>query len=59
MAGTENIMPAEALLTALAIVWLMLFSMIEVRRIRPRRIPNPRMAASSEPSIENPRISAA
>jgi hypothetical protein len=45
-----NIMPAEAALTALAIVWLMLFSMMLVRPSRPRRTPKPRMAASSEPS---------
>ena len=56
IAGTENIMPADAPLTALAIVWLMLFSMMLVRRIRPRRIPKPSTAASSDPSIEKPRI---
>ena len=58
-AGTENIIPAEAPLTAEAIVWLMLFSTMLLRRRMPRRIPQPRIAASSEPSIEKPRISAA
>ena len=55
-AGTENIIPALAPFTAEAIVWLMLFSMMLFRRITPRRIPNPRIAASSEPSIENPSL---
>ncbi len=58
-AGTVNIIPAEAPFTALATVWLMLFSMMLLRRIMPRRIPKPRMAASSEPSIEKPRMSEA
>ena len=55
-AGTENIIPDEAALTAEASVWLMLFSTMLVRRITPRRMPQPRIAASSEPSIEKPRI---
>ena len=59
MAGTENIMPDEAPFTPEAIVCTMLFSMMLLRRKMPRRMPKPRMAASSEPSIENPRISAA
>ena len=59
MAGTENIMPLDAPLTALATVCAMLFSMMLLRRRIPRRIPKPRMAASSEPSIEKPRIKAA
>ena len=58
-AGTVNIMPADAPFTALAIVWLMLFSTMLVRPIRPRRMPNPRMAASSDPSMEKPSMSAA
>ena len=54
-AGIENIIPDEAPLTPEASVWLMLFSMIERRRMMPRRMPKPRIAASSEPSIEKPR----
>ena len=54
IAGIENIMPAEAPLTDEASVWLMLFSMMLLRRITPRRTPKPRIAASSEPSIEKP-----
>ena len=56
MAGRENIMPADAPLTAEAMVWLMLFSMIEWRPISPRRMPKPRIAASSEPSMEKPSL---
>ena len=52
----ENIIPAEAPLTALARVWLMLFSMMLWWRIRPRRTPKPRIAASSDPSIEKPSL---
>jgi len=59
MAGTENIMPLDAPLTALATVCAMLFSMMLLRRRIPRRMPKPRIAASSEPSIEKPRIKAA
>ncbi len=59
MAGTENIRPLEAPFTPLATVCTMLFSMMELRRSMPRRMAKPRMAASSEPSMENPRISAA
>ena len=55
-AGTENIIPAEAPFTELAMVWLMLFSIMLVRRMTPRSTPKPRMAASSEPSMEKPRI---
>ena len=58
-AGTENIIPDDAALTAEAMLWLMLFSTMEVRRMIPRRMPQPRMAASSDPSMEKPRISAA
>ena len=58
-AGIENIMPADAPFTLLAIVWLMLFSTMLERFMTPRRMPNPRMAASSDPSMENPRIKAA
>ena len=58
-AGTENIIPDEAAFTAEARLWLMLFSTMLVRRMMPRRIPQPRIAASSEPSMENPRIRAA
>jgi hypothetical protein len=47
-------MPEEAPFTPLAMVWTMLFSMMLLRRSRPRRMPKPRIAASSEPSIENP-----
>ena len=54
-AGTVNIMPAEAPLTELAMVWLMLFSTMLLRLMMPRRIPNPRIAATSEPSMEKPR----
>jgi hypothetical protein len=55
-AGTENIIPAEAPFTALARVCWMLFSMMLFRPMRPRRIPKPRIAASSEPSIEKPSL---
>jgi hypothetical protein len=55
-AGTENIIPTEVPLTALAIVWLMLFSMMLLRPNKPREMPNPRMAASSEPSMEKSRV---
>ena len=55
-AGTVNIIPADAPLTELAMVWLMLFSTILLRPIMPRRIPNPKIAASSEPSMEKPSI---
>ena len=58
-AGTENMIPDDAPLTADAIVWLMLFSTMLLRRITPRSTPQPRMAANSEPSIANPRMSAA
>ena len=58
-AGTVNIMPAEAPFTDEASVWLMLFSTMLVRRSAPRSTPQPRIAASSEPSIEKPRISEA
>ena len=58
-AGTVNIMPADAPLTEEASVWLMLFSTMLVRRKAPRSTPQPRIAASSEPSIEKPRISEA
>ena len=57
--STENIIPEEAALTADAMLWLMLFSTMLVRRSRPRRMPQPRMSASSEPSMEKPRIGAA
>ncbi|MDZ7643910.1 MAG: hypothetical protein U5K76_06625 [Woeseiaceae bacterium] len=59
IAGTENIMPEDAPFTPLAIVWTILFSMMLLRRRMPRRMPNPSMAASSDPSMENPRMSAA
>ena len=59
MAGTENIIPDEAPFTPLATVCTMLFSMMLRRRRMPRRMPKPRIAASSDPSIENPSISAA
>ena len=49
----------DAPLTADAIVWLMLFSTILVRRITPRSTPHPRIAASSDPSMAKPRIRAA
>ena len=47
-------MPDEAPLTADATVCVTLFSIMERRRNKPRKIPNPKIAASSEPSIENP-----
>ena len=56
MAGTENIMPADAPFTALAMVCTMLFSMMLLRRRMPRSMPKPRIAANSEPSMEKPRI---
>ena len=59
IAGTENIMPDEAPFTPDAMVCTMLFSTMLLRRNMPRRMPKPRMAASSDPSIENPRIRAA
>jgi len=59
MAGTENIMPDDAPFTPLAIVCTMLFSTMLLRRNMPRNMPKPRIAASSEPSMEKPRISAA
>ena len=59
IAGTENIIPDDAPLTPEAIVCTMLFSMMLFRRSIPRRMPKPRIAASSEPSIEKPRIRAA
>jgi len=46
--------PALAALTPEAIVWLMLFSTMERRRMRPRRMPKPRMAAISEPTMVKP-----
>ena len=55
-AGTVNIRPEEAPFTAEATVWLMLFSMMLVRRIIPRRIAQPRIAASSEPSMLKPSL---
>ena len=59
MAGTENIMPDDAPFTPDAIVWTILFSIMLLRRNMPRRTPKPRMAASSDPSIENPSFNAA
>ena len=52
-------MPLDAPFTPLATVCTILFSMMLLRRSMPRRIANPSMAASSEPSMENPRISEA
>ena len=55
----ENIIPEEAPFTAEATVWLILFSRMLVRRINPRKTPQPRMAANSEPSMEKPSFKAA
>jgi hypothetical protein len=52
-------MPDDAPFTPLATVCTILFSMMLRRRSMPRSMPNPSIAASSEPSMEKPSISAA
>ena len=49
-----KMIPAPVLLIALAIVWLILFSTIVLRRSMPRSTPQPIIAAISEPTTVKP-----